>query len=663
MATINRLIVGIILSFIFTVVNAQQRLLRGPSPQKLYQELQIQLNSTENPDSVIEFYTIYALNNKRLSPDSSEATIRKIKDLKGLTPQKREAYVSLIKAHLYLQPYPDSALIFVERSINFFDQENERKRIPGLLNLKSQIHGQLNNYLEAEEALLTAIDLVQNENQDYISIELNNLMNALAGIYMRVGAVEIAIKRYLQMLEIETSKDRECSIRLSISNAFKANNELIRAKEFLAPCLDDNAIPLPIRVAILKSYGNLEKLQGNNDERLIFIKQAIELQEQTRYRDITSYYFLAEAYFDKQEYEKSDSVLNLVSNKELRRVQPFTQINLRILDAKLLILKKEYNSALEVLNEAQLILKRLPETPLHVDVSILQADIYDKLGDHKKSYEIAKSIQLTNEVVTERAKVREEANSKVRFQMRAKNEELADVTTELGTVKTRNAIIIILLLMLTLYIIYRYRIHFLLKEERTRINIARDLHDDLSATLSSISFFSEAAKRDDSKGSKKFLQRIDESAVEAKEKINDIIWAIDPENDDWESFLTKCKRYAAEMFESKDIDYQIDIDTKIELPINIKARKDLWLVYKEIITNLVRHSESANAKVVFKSEKDRFIVTVEDDGIGFNAEENYKGNGLTNIKKRVLSISEKSNLILDSKPEEGTKWELVFVLG
>ena len=118
----------------------------------------------------------------------------------------------------------------------------------------------------------------------------------------------------------------------------------------------------------MKSYGNLEKLQGNNDERLIFIKQAIELQEQTRYRDITSYYFLAEAYFDKQEYEKSDSVLNLVSNKELRRVQPFTQINLRILDAKLLILKKEYNSALEVLNEAQLILKRLPETPLHLSL-------------------------------------------------------------------------------------------------------------------------------------------------------------------------------------------------------------------------------------------------------------------------------------------------------
>ncbi|MBO6620971.1 MAG: tetratricopeptide repeat protein [Balneola sp.] len=655
-----RLIVGIILSSITIGLNAQQRMTRPPSPQELYLQLQESLNSTDSPDSIIEIYTTYALQNLRRNPDTTEAVLKRMNEMNGLPELKLGAHSDLIRAELLSRPYPDSALKYVHSSIRKFQQLDNLKPTVGILNLESRIHSQLNNYLEAEETLIQAIEIARSEEVNSSNEEINNLLNRLADMYMRVGATEIAVQRYQQMLEIETSKERECRIRINISNAFKSDNRMEEAKLYLEPCLDETSIALPVQIAVIKSYSDLEKNLGNYDERLFYIKKAVSLQEQTSYRDLTAYLFLAEAYFDKQEYFKSDSVLQLVGDRELQRVQPFTQFHIHFLKAKLLHQANKFDEALAVLDQALRILERLPETPLEIDVYTLQAQIYSELGDYKKAYDITKTSETVSDILKERMDAREEANSKVRFQMRAKNQELADVTSELGTVKTRNAVIIILLVLLSSYILYRFRVHFLLKEERTRNKIARDLHDDLSATLSSISFFSEAAKREDSNGPNRFLQRIDESAVEAKEKINDIIWAIDPGNDDWESFLTKCKRFSAEMFESKNIAYKIDIDAKAEIPINIKARKDLWLIFKEIITNLVRHSESSNAKVVLKSTKESFILTVEEDGIGFDTQKNYKGNGLTNIKKRVSSISESGNLILESEPKEGTRWELTL---
>ncbi|WP_161485127.1 tetratricopeptide repeat-containing sensor histidine kinase [Balneola sp. EhC07] len=582
-------------------------------------------------------------------------------EMSELPELKLGAYSDFIKANLLSRPYPDSALKYVHSSIQKFQKLDDLKSIVGVLNIESRIHSQLNNYLEAEETLFRAIEIAQSEEVNSSNEEINNLLNMLADMYMRVGATEIAIQRYQQMLEIETSKERECRVRISVSNAFKAGHKLEDAKLYLDPCLDETNITLPVQIAVIKSYSDLEKNLGNYDERLFYIKKAVSLQEQTPYRDLTAYLFLAEAYYDKQEYFKSDSVLQQVGERELKRVQPFTQFHILFLKAKLLHQANKLNETLVILDQALKILERLPETPLEIDVYTLQAEIYSKLGDYKKAYDITKTSETVSDILRERVDAREEANSKVRFQMRAKNQELAEVTSELGTVKTRNAIIIILLVLLSSYILYRYRLHFLLKEERTRNKIARDLHDDLSATLSSISFFSEAAKREDSNEPSRFLQRIDESAIEAKEKINDIIWAIDPENDDWEAFLTKCKRYGAEMFESKNINYEIDIDTSTEVPQKIKARQDLWLIYKELITNLVRHSEATNAWVSFTTSKNKINLSVRDNGVGFREHSDGNGHGIPNIKKRMDNVSPKNTLDIDSEPGKGTKWELKFI--
>lgn len=652
------LVVGVFLILVCTQTRAQQRRSTPPaSPSQLYQQVQNQLSSTNNPDSLIEYYTGYALKVYRFEPDSISSIINKIQALDALSFEKKKAHIDLIKTHYYKFPEPDSALLFSRSALSLFKQLGDEKKISGLLNAQAQIYGQLNDYLSAEEVLIRAINLVQEQDGMSSSDEMGYLLNALASLYLRVGATEIAQERYQQMLEIETTREGECRVRINVSNTYKSTLEFERAKSYLEPCLNYE-ISLPIKITILKSYSDLEKLQGNSEKRLFYIKQAIELQKETRYEDVTSYLFLAEAYYDNAEFSKSDSILTRISTKALTRVQPFVRINFNILKAKLLIKNEEFESALKILDETVVYFQRLPETPLKVEVLLLKAETYKGIGDYELAYETVIATREVSELVKNRAKVREEANSKVRFQMRAKNQELAQVTTELGTVKTRNAVIIFLLLIVGFYLMYRYKVHFLLKEEHTRNKIARDLHDDLSATLSSISFFSEAAKRERSKAEDpdKFLHLIDESATEAKDKINDIIWAIEPENDDWIAFLSKCKRYAAEMFESKEIAYEIDIDTELKIPFDIEVRQDLWLIFKEMVTNIVRHSKAEKATISLSKESRSLVLTVSDDGVGIDESLKKSGNGISNINYRAEKLG--CSISLQTTKGLGSVWEL-----
>jgi signal transduction histidine kinase len=212
-----------------------------------------------------------------------------------------------------------------------------------------------------------------------------------------------------------------------------------------------------------------------------------------------------------------------------------------------------------------------------------------------------------------------------------------------------------------LYVAYRYRTYYLLKEERTRNRIARDLHDDLSATLSSISFFSEAAKRIHAQQGgepNRYLRKIDESANEAKEKINDIIWAIDPSNDDWSVFLKKCKRFAADTLDSKEIKYTLDIDDTLDIPVRLEVRQNLWLIFKETINNTVKHAQASQVYVRLGRNRNQIELEIRDNGIGFDASQEKTGHGINNLYYRTEQINGK--ITLETLPGKGTKWQFLF---
>ena len=152
------------------------------------------------------------------------------------------------------------------------------------------------------------------------------------------------------------------------------------------------------------------------------------------------------------------------------------------------------------------------------------------------------------------------------------------------------------------------------------------------------------------------MNLISESAGDAKEKISDIVWSISPENDDWEIFLSKCRRYASDLLESSDIKYELKIAESISGKLDMNSRQHLWMIFKEMLTNVVRHSKAERVDLIMDTEDDVFKIILQDDGIGFDPEQYSYGNGLKNIHKRAESIG--ATLILDSEPSVGTRWRL-----
>jgi len=152
------------------------------------------------------------------------------------------------------------------------------------------------------------------------------------------------------------------------------------------------------------------------------------------------------------------------------------------------------------------------------------------------------------------------------------------------------------------------------------------------------------------------VKLIANSAGDAKEKITDIVWAINPEHDDWRAFLSKCRRFASDLLESKEIKYSLKIDEFIPGKLDMQFRQHLWLIFKEMVTNAVRHSEAKQLDVIFKYENGMLKLVVQDDGIGMDVDQVRKGNGLVNIQKRAGLID--GEITLKTSEGFGTRWIL-----
>jgi streptogramin lyase len=218
-------------------------------------------------------------------------------------------------------------------------------------------------------------------------------------------------------------------------------------------------------------------------------------------------------------------------------------------------------------------------------------------------------------------------------------------------------------ILLCLAMVHRYRVSRLLEIERTRNRIARDLHDEVGSTLSSISYFADAIRRDaevaDASNTGRLLALISESSVSARDAMSDIVWAIDPSNDCWEKVAAKLRRFASDLFESKGIAYSIHIPATAPFTFpSIEHRRNFWLLFKEMVTNAAKHSQCTTVQIDLSVDNQSYHMLIVDNGIGFDPAGVSPGNGLNNMQTRAGILG--ANLHLQTSPEQGTRWELNY---
>jgi ligand-binding sensor domain-containing protein/two-component sensor histidine kinase len=222
------------------------------------------------------------------------------------------------------------------------------------------------------------------------------------------------------------------------------------------------------------------------------------------------------------------------------------------------------------------------------------------------------------------------------------------------------AILCVLLVALIGYLIHIYRIRQILKVERLRLRIARDLHDDVGATLSSISLYSEMVKQQTKNllpSVSPMLDKMGKASDNMVSAMSDIVWAINPAHDEGEDLCNRMQSYAAEICGLRQVQLQFDVnETVSKMKLNMELRKNLYLIFKEAVNNALKYSQCNLIGIMLTSKDGSIRMSIHDNGKGFRSQDEYEGNGLKNMRLRAKEIA--ADLHISSEKSQGCRIDL-----
>lgn len=213
---------------------------------------------------------------------------------------------------------------------------------------------------------------------------------------------------------------------------------------------------------------------------------------------------------------------------------------------------------------------------------------------------------------------------------------------------------------LAIWQLYRVRVRRLLEIERTRIRIATDLHDDIGADLSKISLLSEVVKMQLPNGNEentRLLTKIAETSRNSVDSMRDIVWAINPSRDTLNDLVQKMRQFAEETLVANNINLKFTAPTDNQkLKLSMNTRRELWLIFKEAISNASKYSECSEVQIDFAIIGKEISLQIKDNGKGFDTSQDFEGSGLKNMKRRCENLNGKFGL----NSQEGTQISVKF---
>jgi ligand-binding sensor domain-containing protein/signal transduction histidine kinase len=213
------------------------------------------------------------------------------------------------------------------------------------------------------------------------------------------------------------------------------------------------------------------------------------------------------------------------------------------------------------------------------------------------------------------------------------------------------------------YTLYRYRVAQLLKLERVRTRIATDLHDDIGASLSQIAILSEVVSQrvgTEASPVREPLSMIAGTSREMVDAMSDIVWAINPKRDHLSDLSQRMRRFASDILSARDIRFSFHApEAEKKLRLGTDLRREVYLIFKESVNNMVKHANCTEADLLFQIEHGWLTVKVSDNGEGFDVaaatngdHQGMGGHGLASMQKRAEGIG--GSYRIESKKNQGT---------
>jgi len=200
--------------------------------------------------------------------------------------------------------------------------------------------------------------------------------------------------------------------------------------------------------------------------------------------------------------------------------------------------------------------------------------------------------------------------------------------------------------------------------EKERARIARDMHDEIGSKLTRISFLSALVKAAPRNGSEteQQLEGISRASRELLATLDELVWAVNPRNDNLEQLASYLCQYASDYFQSTTTECRIDMQPELpHCPLSSETRHNLFLAFEETLNNVLKHARATVVQIRMLCSNGCFEIIVADNGRGFDpAAEAASGNGLQNIRQRLTDIGGVYGL--ESQPAHGATVRLALTL-
>jgi signal transduction histidine kinase/streptogramin lyase len=212
-----------------------------------------------------------------------------------------------------------------------------------------------------------------------------------------------------------------------------------------------------------------------------------------------------------------------------------------------------------------------------------------------------------------------------------------------------------------LYAAHRYRTEQLLEIERMRLRLASDLHDELGSGLASIGVLSEFANQGlhDKGQASDAISRVAEISRELLESMGDLLWSLDPRPDSLGDLTGRMRAFANDMLAGARIELDFRSTGPLEKQkIDPEERRQIYLIFREAIHNVLRHARCNRVAVEISCADGRLVLSIRDDGVGFDAAAQTEGRGIESMHRRAENLRGR----LEWKRDQGTNVILTIPL-
>ncbi|MES2646686.1 MAG: 7TM diverse intracellular signaling domain-containing protein [Bacteroidota bacterium] len=181
---------------------------------------------------------------------------------------------------------------------------------------------------------------------------------------------------------------------------------------------------------------------------------------------------------------------------------------------------------------------------------------------------------------------------------------------------------------------------------KERLRVSKDLHDEVGATLSGIAMYSHLTKEQIKIGNAlevtQSLNIMQQSAGEMVDKLNDIVWLVNPTHDSMQELIQRLEEYATDMAHARNMQVKLSVPPGlIEYKMPVESRRSIYLFCKEAINNAVKYSEGTLLELIIIKSGGLMQFNVTDNGKGFDPATVQRGNGLENMQRRADDIGAK----------------------